>query len=507
MCKAKKISFPLFWIVITAVYVAVFTTIDYADNPFAGVRGLLTIVAQAGVTVMGVAGLFGLLAIDRRVFAVCFPVVVTASAIMAYYRVTLGIVLSAATAELMIVNDFSVWATLISPLMIIVAVVALLLSVAVVAVRWRRVVIASRLWWFLGCLVLFLIPNIVPRLQAPLSTRMPFCFYYAMRDYMVNRREASAHREYLSTVAVSQRGDRPDVIFVIGESLRADHLGINGYHRPTTPLLEADTAVVSYPYVTTRHYATHQSVPHILTRADSADPDPAFDEESFITLFKRLGYDTYWISNQDKNSGYAYFMEEADSVRMIAPGWTPRNFIRMHDEDMLPYAGGFLKSGEGRPKLLVLHAIGSHWLYNLSHPEEFEVYTPGVNSRVISELTQEQLINSYDNTVLATDHFLARLIGMVRERDAILIYISDHGEALGEDGLHLHGFEAPGVQSTACLFWYSPAYAALHPDRVENLRRNADGRWLNDVIFHSVLDAAGIETPVLDASLSVFSAK
>lgn len=497
----------LFWIAVTLLYSIVFTTIDFADNPFSGVKGFLTLFAQGCVVAFATAGVIGLMSINKIVFAICYPALIVASAVLSYYHLTLGIALSAADIELMVVNDFSIWATLISLELVIISVLALLLSLTVVIYRWRHVYVRRSYIYILLTLFIIATPTyFVHRFYDAVSHRMPYCFYYAFKDYLKNRKEISKDRHTFDSMTVGISGDLPDVVLILGESLRADHLGLNGYHRQTTPRLQKDTAVVSYPYVSTRFCGTHQNIPYILTRADSVHEDRAYTEESFIPLFEKAGYSTYWISNQDKNPAYAYFMSETDSVRLVSPGWTTHNFMEARDEDMLPYISRFLNNKRNKsPKLLIIHTMGSHWVYNLNHSEAYSVYKPEVDSRVLSELSTEQLNNSYDNTILATDDFIARVINLLRHRNAILIYLSDHGENLGEDGMYLHNSQSKYVFNPACMFWYSQMYYNVYPDKVKALKSNSPQSRRNDMLFHTVIDAAGLKVNVLDTTLSVVS--
>lgn len=173
------------------------------------------------------------------------------------------------------------------------------------------------------------------------------------------------------------------------------------------------------------------------------------------------------------------------------------------DLDILPLVKDDLKEMNHKSNLFVIHSIGSHWYYNTHYPDSLAIYKPEVNSRVLSDLSEEQLINSYDNTILATDDFLSKLIGLFRKRNAILIYISDHGESLGEEGRFLHAVDAPELHIPACFIWYSDKFALNYPEKISALKDNAEKNWSSDIIFHTVLDAGTLSTDVFEPSLSV----
>lgn len=292
------------------------------------------------------------------------------------------------------------------------------------------------------------------------------------------------------------------VVFVLGESLRPDHLGLNGYERNTTPLLSRED-MISFPFIYTEQTYTNRSVPHLLTRADSTDYARAYTEKSFISLFNACDFYTVWLANQEAADTYVYFMNECDSLFHINIEKSSYVFDKWVDGDLLPLFDNALSVDKGK-KLIVLHTIGSHWWYNSHFTDAFARFQPVVKSKVISSCTREEMINSYDNTVLYTDYFLHELIGRLKDKNAILIYQSDHGEALGEEGVWLHAAETPYTHMAAGLVWMSPIYKEKHRGSYERAKENSLKRFRTDYLYHSILDAAGIGSEYLEESLSIF---
>ena len=248
---------------------------------------------------------------------------------------------------------------------------------------------------------------------------------------------------------------------------------------------------------------THTSVPQIMTRADSANPQRAYDEQSFVTIFKDAGFRTTWIANQESVATYAYFMNECDTLIYVNGDKSVYTFDKWLDEDILPHLENELKD-DNPTQLHILHSIGSHWWYNSHYTDEFERYTPVIKSRVVSSNTQEEMINSYDNTILYTDYFIKETIDLIRDKKSILIFLSDHGESLGEDGYYLHGADRPELHYPAAFVWYSDKYAQSFPDMIENLKDNSDKKYRSDYLFHSIIDAADITTEYIEPQLSIF---
>lgn len=500
--------FALFWVMCATVYAIVFVGSEFAGSPVAGAKGLISLLMQWVVVGSAAAALIGLMAVNRWIFAVCFPILTGASTIAAYFRLTLGLSLTPTLIDLTVTNDMSTWASVITPQLIMLTIAGLGLGLAAALFRFRHVAPPRHpLVWAAGFLIAAMAPvSFIPRFKAPVIARIPYSFYYACSDYLTNRRAIAENRTTFDRIPATAPSDAPTVVFVIGESLRPDHLQLNGYGRPTTPSLSADTAVVSLPKMRTDQLYTHVSVPHIVSRADSLNPDIAYSEQSFISLFRKAGYRTAWLSNQDEVETYAYFMHEADTLVRCNGARSLYAYDKWLDTDLLPAFDDFMQ-GNGGKKLAVIHTIGSHWWYRSHYPDSLAVFQPEINSRIVSELTQEQMVNSYDNTILATDMFLARLIGRLRGLNAVLIFISDHGEALGENGNYLHGDDYEELHPTACFVWYSSEFARRYPEKTAALRNNAGRPMLTDVMFHSVLDAASISTQVLDPSQSIFTSR
>lgn len=503
-----RCRFVVFWAATAVAYALVFPGAEFSGSPVAGVRGLLELSAQWFVVAACSAGVIGSMALAKRCFAATFPLLTMLSAVALWYRMAYGMSLTPTVVELAVVNDLATWSTVVSPAMILFAVAGLVAGGAVACYRYRRVD-APRHAWILALVftAVTLAPvTVVKRFKAPVTARMPYSFWFSVSDYLANRTVASETRTTFDRTPVDASSDSLTVVVVIGESLRPDHMQINGYARATTPHLSADTAVVSLGDMWTDPCYTHVSVPYIMTRADSLRPHLASTEQSFITLFKRAGFATTWISNQDAAAGYAYFLHEADRNIRCNGARSLYGYGQWLDTDMLPALDSVL-AADGARKLVVMHTIGSHWWYRSHYPDSLARFKPEIDSRIVSELSREQMVNSYDNTIVATDDFLGRLFGRLRADNAVVVFVSDHGEALGEDGNYLHGADYEQLHHTACFVWYSKTYSDRWPQKVAALRRNASRRWRTDAIFHSVADGAALRSPVINRSMSFFNDK
>jgi KDO II ethanolaminephosphotransferase len=252
---------------------------------------------------------------------------------------------------------------------------------------------------------------------------------------------------------------------------------------------------------------TRLAVPRIFTR-NTGRADTA-EETSFISIFKKLGFLTAWISNQGylgthETTVSAIASEAEHTIYKNATG----NFngeLKIFDEDLLGDIDVYLNM-DNKNRMIILHPIGCHWKYDCHYPDRFMKFKPVCAGKNLRACDVSALTNSYDNTILYADDFIGRVIGKVKDMNALVFYISDHGESLGEKGVYLHspGQKAEEQFKAAMFVWASKRYAARNSEKYLNLQRNRSLKLNHDVIFHSVLDAAGIESSVVLRGKSIF---
>ena len=504
LSNIKKVLVPLFFVaIITIIYALVFTLSEFADSPYSSMKDFLELAFQWTAIAVGTFGLLYLLSINKYVFAVTFPLLVVFSTVLAYYRYTVNATFTPMTIELALINDLRTNMQVVSLQLVGLMFSTLAMSIAIVWIRWKKVTFTRPFIHLIVAVgIIFMTNSLIPQLKRPLTQRMPYSIYYTFKTYFEIREVAEEYRRTFISESVAN-SDSLVVVFVVGESLRSDHLQVNGYERETTPYLAKESNLVMLDNIYSEPCFTHTSVPHIMTRADSLDSQKAYYEESFVSIFNDAGFRTTWIANQESVSTYAYFMNECDTLIYVNGSKSVYTFDKWLDEDILPHLENELQY-ENSNQLHILHSIGSHWWYNSHYTDEFEVYTPVIESRVVSSNTQEEMINSYDNTILYTDYFLKNTIDLIRDKNSILIFLSDHGESLGEDGYYLHGTDRPELHQPAAFVWYSDKYAQSYPELIENLKKNSEKRYRSDYLFHSIIDAADITTEYKDPQLSIF---
>jgi glucan phosphoethanolaminetransferase (alkaline phosphatase superfamily) len=301
-------------------------------------------------------------------------------------------------------------------------------------------------------------------------------------------------------------------VLVIGESARFDHFAINGYSRDTTPYLSTVENLFSFKAQSSSNH-TYIAVPSLMSRHPVRDLGKSLEDTSFLSVFTMLGFNTNWIGTQSlvqylksKNQSTIY-----DEVKFtIIPGGSALLKMNDHDEKMLPYIKNIVNNSTTK-ELLVIHTSGSHWKYSARYPKEFQKFTPKCNSTAMvdqSVCKPEELINDYDNTILYTDFFLYNVIDLLKNNNAILMYVSDHAESLGEHGYYGHGGPMISEQTTVpFLVWVSDEFKKKHPDLVSSVANHLGTEISHDYVFHSILDCVGIRSTVIEKSLSLCGKK
>ena len=482
----------------------VFILSDFVDNPNSGVVGFIIVALHWGLICLATYFLIYLFAINKYVFAVFFPIFSLFGSVLAFYRYAYKATLTPMLVDATLNNDLRTSLDVISPTLVIFVLVCFAVSIIIVRIRFKKISIKHNfLHLTISLLLLYLVLTVNTRATTSIMQRFPFSVYYNLSEYNKLKSNISAIRTNPDSTLACNNKDTLTVVFVIGEALRADHMSLNGYKRNTNPRLSVRKNIVSFPFIFSEYTNTNRSLPHILTRADSVNTERAFNETSFVPLFKACGYNSTWISNQDPAVTYVGFMNECDTIIYCHPEKSVYNYNNWLDEDLLPLTNNVLEKKSPR-NLIVLHTIGSHWYYNNHFSKPFETFKPVTSSRVIAQCTPEEIINSYDNTVVYTDCFLDMLIQQLEEKNAVLIYLSDHGETLGENGTWLHAGTSVASQNPGCVIWYSERFKAKFPDKITALNKNKNRHIRTDFLFHSILNAGNIPTKVIDNRLNIF---
>jgi len=300
------------------------------------------------------------------------------------------------------------------------------------------------------------------------------------------------------------------LVLVLGETARAMQFSLNGYARDTNPELQA-LGVVSLTNVSSCGTSTAESVPCMfshLTRSDYS-PEGARRYENLLDIIRRAGISVYW---RDNNAGCKGTCDRVTNDRPDAhPVAGLCHDDECFDELLLQGLPEYLAK-QNDDVLIVLHQLGSHGpAYYKRVPLAFKKFQPECAQENVKECPRDSIVNAYDNTILYTDHFLAESIRLLTAQqsrfDTALLYVSDHGESLGELGVYLHGFPyriAPREQTAVpMIFWGSPGFMQRQSANSACLLAQRDRPLSHDFLFHSVLGMYGVRTSAYVADLDL----
>lgn len=327
-------------------------------------------------------------------------------------------------------------------------------------------------------------------------------------------RAASAPRTAIGNDAqVIGRGQgKPRVlVVVVGETVRAQNWGLNGYARQTTPAL-SKLDVLNYTDVTACGSSTEVSLPCMFSAQGRRryDKKAIRQSESLLNVLDHGGIAILWRDNQGGCKGVCAGLPFDSLVDAGIPDLCDDEHCL--DEVLLHDLQARIDL-QDRDQVVVLHQLGNHGpSYFRRYPDRFKQFVPACETAELGKCSQAQIVNAYDNAILYTDHFLASLIESLQadtSRDAAMIYLSDHGESLGEGNVYLHGVPyqiAPSTQlKVPMVIWLSPGIAADRRIDVGCLRQHLAGPASHDNLFSSVLGLMQISSSVYDPAQDLFA--
>ena len=317
----------------------------------------------------------------------------------------------------------------------------------------------------------------------------------------------------------------PLLLLVVGETARADHFALNGYARPTSSELAA-LGVTSYRNVTSCATHTAASLPCMFSHLGKARFEArAADHENLLDLVQRAGMAVLWLDNQAGCKGLCDRVPNA-FARNAPVGGPPLPAALCNAGECLDAAllvgldarvAALPAQARERGVLIVSHQMGSHGPdYYKRSPANRKPFQPECTSSLLQQCEPKTLINSYDNSIAYTSHVLAQAVQWLKRQsphyDATMLYLSDHGESLGENNLYLHGLPgsvAPREQTHVPLMVWLSAQSQAQSNigvTTECLRAQRDTALSHDNLFHSVLGLLGIQASEYRPALDAFAA-
>ena len=299
-------------------------------------------------------------------------------------------------------------------------------------------------------------------------------------------------KEIMLPNATQKDNEKAVVVLVIGESARSENFSLYGYSKNTNPLLSKIPNVYHFAANSVATYTT-AGVKGILEHTNSDDL-----YEILPNYLNRNNVDVVWRTN---NWGEPpIHIKNYQNREFLTPNCKGAGCE--YDELLLSGLKEQIKACTKNKVLIVLHTSTSHGpTYSKKYPPQFETFKPVCNSVELGKCSHEELINAYDNTIVYTDYILAQVIEdlkELKEYKSTMIFVSDHGESLGEKNLYMHGLPlsiAPKEQyEIPFIVWVSEGSKTLKPNTLLSQTN----------VFHSVMNFLGMESTIYDEKMNIF---
>ena len=483
--------------------IAVFITIaSYVHFPFGSSKGNFVYLVHFLLLHFSLFGFIYIFSLFNKIFKILFPILFIVVSSFSYWVYTQDLTIGVGMIQAILETNIDIAIDVFSYQFIIFLLVS---SFSIFYFfkfnkKLRISSLTSPLFFIsiIGVLTFFVVENYK---YDAFKNRLPYSIYFNSMKYF---KESSIKLREV-TAKVSTKEENLHVVLVIGESVRSDHLFLNGYNRNTNPLLAQQKNLISFKEVFTPYTFTAQSVPQILTDKSIDNKQKKQEFTSLYSVLNKASFKTEWIGNQSLERSYKDVIYSNTSKTIIDEFHSFLSFKKEKDLALLNYFSLHNNTLENR--ISTLHMIGSHWYYNNRVTSNFEYFKPITNSKYFGSLEKETLINSYDNTIVYLDFFLNELIQKLKKstKKTILIYISDHGETLGEDGKWLHAQEHNASKNPAMLVWFSNNFKKSYPLEIQKLISKKQDSITTDFLFHSILDISKIENYKYLKNQSIFN--
>ncbi len=344
--------------------------------------------------------------------------------------------------------------------------------------------------------------------------------YYTNPTYYIYSIGNYIHRKYLSkpipfkqigldAKVVSTTKKPKLVIMVVGEAARAADFSLDGYKRDTNPNLMKLKDLIDFSDVYSCGTETAVSVPCMFSRLSRSDysDKKAKAMDSVIDVLKHAKVNLLWKDNNSDSKGVATRIKNYINVQNFKNPKFCKNG-ECYDMILLQGLQKFVNTHKGNI-FIVLHQKGSHGpAYYKRVPKGFDKFNPECKSNQLEKCTKAEIKNAYDNTILYTDYFLSQVVKFLKENEkthaTAMLYMSDHGESLGENGIYLHAmpyFIAPKYQKhIGAMIWLGKSFQKYKKE----LEKRKNERFSQDNLFDSILGIMDVKTKVYDKKLDIF---
>ena len=337
----------------------------------------------------------------------------------------------------------------------------------------------------------------------------PTFYIYSSFKYIngvINSGDIEVKKIGLDAKVVKTNDKKRVVVLVVGEAVRADRFSLNGYTRETNKLISLED-IINLSNVSSCGTSTAVSVPCMFSiyDRDNYSYKKGVSTQNVMEVLNHAGVNTLW---RDNNSNWDDVARTAKYQDYKSSKNNTRCEGECRDVGMIDGLQKYIDNTNG-DVFIVLHQMGNHGpAYYKRYPKEFEKFTPVCKTNQLEKCTPESVGNAYDNTLLYTDYFLSEVIKLLKQNEDLetaMIYMSDHGESLGENGLYLHGlpyFMAPSTQThVASFLWFSPLFK--NNIDIKEIKNGANDKYSQDNLFHTILGIMDVKTSIYKKDMDI----
>lgn len=305
----------------------------------------------------------------------------------------------------------------------------------------------------------------------------------------------------------------PYVVYILGESTTRNHMGIYGYHLQTTPYLsslEKTGDLVKFTDVISPNGHTIKVLEKLFTFYRQGAKGKWYEYTDLFSILNQAGYYTSWLSNQESSGIYGnhgrFYAERCKSNSFVCVRDSKNDFTTPCDEHLLPLLDQTLK--QTKPKsFIVLHLMGTHMEYENRYPKTFKAFSTNVEQGENNKIKETKA--AYDTAVRYNDSIVNAIINRFKDKNALIIYTSDHGEDVMEINKRIAGHDDLDTNNQKVeipmLVYMSKTFQKNYPYITNRIRLSAHHPFMTDDMIHSILDLMEIQTKEYRPSLSIFN--
>lgn len=314
-----------------------------------------------------------------------------------------------------------------------------------------------------------------------------------------------------TAVITENKSDIPDVVFILGESTTRNHMSLYGYRLPTTPKLDAMAAageIYVFRDVISPHTYTIGSLEEVFNFHNYEADNKWYENSNLFDIVKKAGYTTYWLSNQETSGKWANVaLAYADRCDYKEFTGVRQSFEQSYraDGELLPLLYKYMNNDNPK-NFYLLHLMGGHGDYKNRYTPDFAKFTAADENK--GSASQRELKAEYDNAILYNDEIVTQIMAAFKNKNAIVIYMPDHGEEVYETkNIKGHSDDNPtrSMLEIPFIIYTTPSFRAAHPELNERIAGAVNRPYMTDDLIHTMLDIMSIKTPEYQPERSVIN--